>query len=70
MTEPEAARWNIKYRRFYLSRYSKNRSRYILIGKGYADIRDALKAASMADVRTPGWFTFVDVKPEDAILAS
>jgi hypothetical protein len=63
MTEQEAARWNAKYPRFFLSRYSKNQSKHILIGKGYADIRDALKAAFRADARNPNQFTFVDVKP-------
>ena len=69
MSEQEAARWNGKYRRFYLSRFSKNRGCHILVGKGYEDIRDALKAAFRADTRSPGAFHFIDVKTEDAILA-
>jgi hypothetical protein len=62
MTEQEAARLNAKYPRFYLSRWSKSQGRHICVGKGYADIRNALKAAFAADARKPGSFTFIDVK--------
>ena len=62
MTEQEADRWNAKYPRFYLSRYSRHQGKSILLGKGYADIRTALKAAARADARNPEHMTFIDVK--------
>lgn len=62
MTDTEAARWNAKYPRFYLSRYSGNQGKYLLVGKGYTDIRAALKAAALADTRNPKYMTFIDVK--------
>lgn len=46
MTDQEAARLNAKFPRFFLSRYSNNQGRHILVGKGFPEIRDALKAAS------------------------
>lgn len=59
MTEHEAANWNSKYDKFYLSRYRAGR--YRRVGKPKATIQEALAAAKAADERDGYWMTFIDV---------
>ena len=66
MTDQEAERWNARYGKFYLSRYSPAQMKHIRVGGTYTDIRLALAAAARADKRNGTWMTFIDADQPNA----